>query len=110
MVREPPRSDRDESIAAALEQIMLRLPNVRRGKMFGKLAFFVGRRLFACLIDDGVAVRLSPPQAEHSKARLREFRPRGRRMTNWVLLEYGDVSTLADDLSLFERAAENVRC
>jgi hypothetical protein len=36
---------------------------VRFGKMFGLPAVYAGRRLFACLIEDGVIVRLPPDVA-----------------------------------------------
>ena len=95
---------------AVLEELVLRLPYARRRKMFGHTAFFAGRKMFACLYGGGIALRLSVAEAHGAAATVREFRPHGRRMRNWVLFVYEDLSVPAADRDLFRRAAENVRC
>lgn len=59
---------------------------IRLGRMFGRPALYVGRRLFATVNDDGLAVRLPADVAA------REVRNRGRRYSRragpsglWVL-------------------------
>jgi len=43
-----------------LEEFVESHRGARLGKMFGLPALYAGRRLFACLIEDGLIVRLSP--------------------------------------------------
>ena len=60
---------------------------LRLGKMFGLPAGYVGRRLFACLIEDGVIVRLPIEVArkEISTRRGRPFSPRKKTTGSWVM-------------------------
>lgn len=95
---------------AVLEGLILRLPNAGRRKMFGHTTFFAGRMMFACLYGGGIAVRLSSAEARAAAATVREFRPHGRPMRNWVLLVYEDPRTAARDCDLLQQAAEIVQC
>ena len=46
---------------------------------------FAGRRMFACAIDDGLAVRLSPDGVRRERARgVRPFAPGGRASRGWL--------------------------
>lgn len=60
---------------------------VRSGRMFGLPAGYVGRRLFTCLMEDGIIVRLPDDVArrEVTARRGQPFSPRGRRMGSWVM-------------------------
>jgi len=95
-----------EELAGGLDRLLRSLSGVRRGVMFGHPAFFAGRRMFACVYGDGVAVRLRRDDACGTAASVREFRPNGRTMLDWVLLVYEDDSAVARDRHLFERAIE----
>jgi len=65
---------------------------VRRGKMFGLPAIYVGRRLVTCLMEDGIIVRL-PEDAARREIRAKKgkpFSPAGRepaarKTGNWVM-------------------------
>ncbi len=60
---------------------------VRRGKMFGLPAIYVGRRLVTCLMEDGIIVRLPETLArdEIRAKRGQAFSRRGREMGSWVM-------------------------
>jgi hypothetical protein len=47
-------------LTAFFEEFVETHRGARLGKMFGLPALYAGRRLFACLIEDGVIVRLAP--------------------------------------------------
>lgn len=68
--------------------------------MFGYRAYFVGRRLFACLTDRGICVRLGARAAQKavSSGAAKPFRPHGRSMRAWAEIEPGSVG--APDLVL----------
>jgi hypothetical protein len=65
---------------------------LRLGRMFGAPAIYAGRRLSACLMDDGVVMKLPPAAAE--RARALGGKPwvsatgaaRGRTMKGWVIV------------------------
>lgn len=66
---------------------------LRMGKMFGLPAGYVGRRLFACLIEDGVIVRLPKDLAkrEITSRRGKPFSPKGKASGSWVMYRPRDV-------------------
>src|SRR5688500_17512462 len=79
-----------------LEEFAEQHRGVRLGKMFGLPAVYAGRRLFACLIEDGVIVRLPDDIARRElRAGGKPFSRRGgpsggakrRPMGSWVLYE-----------------------
>jgi hypothetical protein len=77
----------DERCAATLRELLVGLPGVREGKMFGWPAFFVGRKLFACLFGEVVGVKVPADLAERllGDQRYAPFRPYGTRtMREWV--------------------------
>ncbi len=59
---------------------------VRRGKMFGLPAIYVGRRLVTCLIEEGVIVRL-PADLAKREIGAKRGKPysHGNRQGNWVM-------------------------
>ena len=61
-------------------------PGVRLGHMFGRPACFAGRRLFACLTETGLSVKL-PTETAEREVRARRATPQtGRRKGSaWVL-------------------------
>jgi hypothetical protein len=67
---------------------------LRLGKMFGLPAGYVGRRLFACLIEDGVIVRLPKDvvKREITARRGKPFSPKGKASSgSWVMYRPRDV-------------------
>jgi len=75
-----------------LEEFAAHHRGVRLGKMFGLPAVYAGRRLFACLIEDGVIVRLPDDVARRElkgggKPYGRRGRTGGRPMGSWILYE-----------------------
>jgi hypothetical protein len=83
---------------------------VRLGKMFGLPAGYVGRRLFACLLEDGILVRL--PQ-EVARREIRRGasplsqRP-GRAMGSWVMFKPRTAVAARRLTPILEIAARNV--
>jgi hypothetical protein len=73
---------------AVLDDVLLGLPHVRAGKMFGFPAYYAGKKLCICLYEGGVGLKLP----EQSAAKLLEtdsntlpFRPLGKpKMREWV--------------------------
>jgi hypothetical protein len=87
---------------------------LRLGKMFGAPAIYAGRRLSACLMDDGVVMKL--PAAARDRARALGGRPwtpaarpaKRRAMTGWVIVVPRRSEDTARLLPLLEAAAHHV--
>lgn len=76
-----------EANHAELRALLAIYPEVREGRMFGHPAWFVGRRMFACVYGDGVGLKL--PEAEATallkRAGVVRFQPYGKApMREWV--------------------------
>jgi len=76
-------------LTSFLEEFAAQHRGVRLGKMFGLPALYAGRRLFACLLEDGVIVRLPDDIARRElRGGARPFSRRGGRpMGSWVMYE-----------------------
>jgi hypothetical protein len=77
----------DQECLEALRAQLAGLPGVREGKMFGFPAFFVGKKLFACVYGDVAGFKVPEDLARRllEDPRFAPFQPRGRqRMREWV--------------------------
>ena len=78
-----PRYRKD--LERALDEFVSARRGLRLGRMFGAPAGFAGRRMFACAIDDGLAVRLPPEAVRRERVRgVRPFAPGGRASRGWL--------------------------
>ena len=83
---------------------------LRLGKMFGLPAGYVGRRLFACLQEDGILVRLPLDIARREIRRGASplsQRP-GRPMGSWVMFKPRTAAAARRLTPILEIAARNV--
>lgn len=74
-------------LTAFLDEFAGDHPGVRRGKMFGLPAIYVGRRLATCLMEDGIAIRL-PTETARREVQTRRATPisaKQRETGSWVL-------------------------
>jgi hypothetical protein len=64
-----------------LDDLLLKSPLAQAGKMFGYPAYYVGGKLFACVFEDTVGLKI--PKVLEKKLRQRDdityFQPLGRR-------------------------------
>lgn len=105
----PARKYRDDVLEAVTALLAGRQDAVPR-KMFGHPGFAVGGKMFACLYDDGIGVKLPEEHARAAVERpdVEPFRPYGKQMREWVLIAHEDPAAYAGDLDLFEAAIEFV--
>lgn len=90
-----------------LRSIMSAYPQVREGRMFGYPAFFVDRRMFACVYGDGVGLKL-PRDVTLSLLALPgiiPFQPHGKhKMREWIQINREHPSDYLNDITLFEQS------
>ncbi len=93
-----------------LDSILLNLPQVKEGKMFGYPAYYVKGKLFACVMEDGVCIKVS----EKLVMKLLEeksaipFERMGRKMREWVQLNRTNSKDYIEEKSVFKQSAEYV--
>ena len=96
-----------------LDALLLKLSGVEAGEMTGLLAYFVGKKMFACICNGGVGVRLPTAAAadlQFSKDNVVPFEPKGRKSTReWIQLNHANSADYAKDLEIFQASIAFVR-
>lgn len=98
-------------LVAVLDDLLLGLPGVRRGQMFGVPAYFAGRKMFACIYGDGIGMKL--PAATVSKQLQQPgfspFQPYGKpKMREWLALHRALADDYRQDFDLLQAAYDFV--
>ena len=74
-----------------LDAILLRMPGVVAGTMFGYPAYYINKKLFVCLYEEGIGIKV-PEQVADSlvgKKGIIRFQPKGRRpMKEWIQINH----------------------
>jgi len=96
-----------------LDTILLKLGGIEAGEMTGLLAYFVGKKMFACICNGGVGVRLPPADAanlQFSREDVVPFEPKGRKSTReWVQINHANSADYEKDLEIFKSSIAFVR-
>jgi len=103
----------DLSHKQALDAMLLKLSGVEAADMTGLFAYFVGKKMFACICNGGVGVRLAASDAanlQFSKDNVVSFEPKGRKSTReWVQINHENSADYAKDLEIFQASIAFVR-
>jgi hypothetical protein len=92
-----------------LDRLLLGVPGVTRGQMFGLPTYSVSGKAFVCVMDDSISVRLPEDTAKSMQdgQTYLPFEPMpGRAMREWLRIRREKASEYAQDESLFYRAVE----
>jgi hypothetical protein len=103
----------DLSHKRVLDAMLLKLSGVEAGEMTGLLAYFVGQKMFACVCNGGVGVRLLPSDAanlQFSRDNVVPFEPKGRKSTReWIQINHENSADYERDLEIFQSSIAFVR-
>ena len=103
----------DRGHKQALDAMLLKISGVEAGEMTGLLAYFVGKKMFACICNGGVGVRLPAAEAanlQFSKDNVVPFEPKGRKSTReWIQINHENSADYASDLEIFQSSIAFVR-
>jgi hypothetical protein len=103
----------DLSHKQVLDGMLLKLPGVEAGEMTGLFAYFVGKKMFACVWNGGVGVRLPAAEAanlQFSRDNVAPFTPKGRPSTReWIQINHTDPADYEKDLGIFQSSIAFVR-
>ena len=106
-------STTESSRKAQIDALLLKLPGVSARKINGLDAYFVSDRMFACINDRGVALRLPAAVAtelQFSRDNVVPFQPGGIASTReWIQIDRAEAADYEKDLPLFQAALEFVK-
>src|SRR5262245_38470569 len=105
----------DPDRKAKIDALLLKLPGVVSKKLNKLDAYFVNDRMFACIADKGVALRLpsaTVTNLQFSRSDVGPFAAGGlgaAATREWVQIDRADAADYAKDLDLFQASLEFVR-
>jgi len=103
----------DLSHKAILDSFLLKLPGVTEGEITGLPAYFVAQKMFACICNGGVGIRLSTSKAanlQFSMGNVVPFQPKGRPSSReWIQINHDNPEDYEKDLEIFKSSIEFVR-
>jgi len=70
-----------------LDSVLLQIPGVVAGRMFGYPAYYTDKKLFACIYGEGVGIKIPDKVADSLVGRkgIVRFQPMGRKpMKEWI--------------------------
>lgn len=98
---------------AVLDTLLLPIRGVEAGEMSGLPAYFINKRMFACICNGGVGIRLSASAAanlQFSAQHAFPFQPKGMPSTReWVQLNRENSADYEKDKDLFLASVEFVK-
>ena len=111
MTRKMDEKKYNEAHKKALDSFLLESPLVQPGKMFGYPGYYVRGKLFACLYEDGVGLKVPEPLALKllEKENIIPFQPLGRRkMKEWIQINHATSKHYLQDIDIFKTSIEYV--
>ena len=103
----------DTGHKAVLDALLLAINGVEGGDMSGMSAYFVNKRMFACIHGAGVGIRLPAADAanlQFSNQNVFPFQPKGMPSTReWVQLNHENPADYQKDVELFHASIEFVK-
>jgi hypothetical protein len=89
---------------AILDSLLLNISGVVAGKMFGYPAYYVNKKLFACVYGEGVGVKVPEEVATEllSRRHIVPFQPLGKpRMREWIQINRKRSADYRKDVDIF---------
>jgi hypothetical protein len=95
----------DPAVKKVVDSILLKDPSVVPGKMFGYPAYYVNKKLLACIYENGVGVKVPANLANQliGKKGIVHFQPLGKpRMKEWIQINRENPEDYLKDIEIFE--------
>jgi hypothetical protein len=97
---------------AVLDSLLSKIPGVEVGEMTGLPAYFVGKRMFACICNGGVGIRLPTAEAanlQFSRGDVIPFQPKGKPSSReWIQIDRNNSAEYEKDLPIFQASIDFV--
>ena len=101
----------DPEVKQAIDSILLKDPSVVPGKMYGYPAYYINRKLVACIYEKGVGVKVPEGVANVliGKKGIIHFQPMGRaKMRGWIQINRENPEDLLKDIEIFKTSIDFV--
>ena len=106
-----PKPNVESGHKAILDSLLLNMPSVAEGKMFGYDAYYVNGKLFACIYGEGVGVKVPEEVANKllSEKHVVPFRPLSKpKMREWIQINRAKSADYRKDINIFRTSVEFV--
>lgn len=106
-----PKFNVESSHKETLDSLLLNIPNVVQGKMFGYPAYYVNGKLFACIYGEGLGVKVPEDVAIKllSEQHIVPFQPLGKpKMKEWIQINHMKSEDYRKDMDIFLISVEFV--
>lgn len=106
-----PNPNVEPGAKAILDSLLLNMPSVTEGKMFGYAAYYVHGKLFACIYGEGVGVKVPEKVANKllSENHVVPFQPLGKpKMREWIQINRARSADYRKDIDIFRTSVEFV--
>ena len=106
-----PKPNVESGHKAIVDPLLLNMPGVEEGKMFGYNAYYVNGKLFAGIYGEGVGVKVPKEVANKllSKKHVVPFRPLGKpKMREWIQINRAKSADYRRDIDIFRTSIELV--
>ncbi len=101
----------NEDIKEIIDSILLDFPEVEVGKAFGYPAYYVNGKMFACIYEDGVSIKVPEETVSElvGQEGIFEFRPMDRhKMKEWILIIREHPEGYLEDRELLKNSLDYV--
>jgi hypothetical protein len=105
------RSKFNPEIKQVIDRILLEIPSVVSGKMFGYPAYYVNGKMFACVYEENVGIKVPEALAKESigKKGITSFQPLGRaKMKEWIQINRENPEEFFDDEEILKTSVNFV--
>jgi hypothetical protein len=106
-----PKQNNESGHKAVIDSLLLNMPSVVEGKMFGYPAYYVNGKLFACIYGKGVGVKVPWEVANKllSEKHVVPFQPLSKpKMRKWIQINRARPADYQNDINIFRTSVEFV--
>jgi len=101
----------NQRIKETLDSLLLDYPGVISGKIFGYPAYYVRKKLFACVYEDGIGIKVPEDLAKEliGTQGIINFQPMGRaKMREWIQINRQHPNDYLKDKEIFKASIDYV--
>ena len=101
----------DPEVKKAVDSILLKNPSIVPGKMYGYPAYYINRKLVACIYEKGVGLKVPESVANDliGKKGIVHFQPMGRaKMREWIQINRDNREDFLKDTEIFKTSIDFV--
>ena len=102
----------DAEIKEIVDRILLEIPEVESGNAFGLPGYFVNGKLFACVFESGLTLKLPKEKCDDLKQNydgFDSFTPLGRTMKEWIHMTKDNPESFEEEIDLITQSINFVR-